>query len=63
LVWQTQDREIDWFRLVEGQYLKMTPNENGRLRSQVFPGLDLDVAAALKCDKARLIAGLQGGEV
>lgn len=59
LVWRTEEGEIDWFALEEGQYVKRTPDSRGRLASRVFPGLVLDVAAALAGDKAAVLAALR----
>lgn len=59
IVWRTEDAEIDWFVLDEGRYLKMKPDRHGKLRSRVFPGLVLDLAAALACDKAKVLATLR----
>ncbi len=59
LVWRTADQEIDWFVLEDGQYMKMKPDRHGKLRSRVFPGLILDLAAALACDKAKVLALLR----
>lgn len=58
LVWRTRDQEIDWFVLEQGEYVKMKPDRHGKLRSRVFPGLVLDLAAALACDKSRVLAAL-----
>ena len=59
LVWRTEDAEIDWFVLEEGQYVKMKSDRHGKLRSRIFPGLVLDLAAALACDKAKVLAALK----
>ena len=59
IVWRTEDAEIDWFVLEEGQYFKMKPDRHGKLRSRIFPGLVLDLAAALACDKAKVLAALR----
>lgn len=59
IVWRTEDAEIDWFVLEEGQYIKMKPDRHGKLRSRIFPGLVLDLAAALACDKAKVLASLK----
>ena len=59
LVWRTEDAEIDWFILEEGQYVKMKIDRHGKLRSRVFPGLVLDVAAALAGDKKKVLAALK----
>ena len=59
IVWRTEDAEIDWFVLEEGQYIKMKPDRHGKLRSRIFPGLVLDLAAALACDKAKVLSALK----
>jgi len=59
LVWRTEDAVIDWFILEEGQYVKLGKDRHGRLRSRIFKGLVLDVAAALAGDKAKVIAALK----
>jgi Uma2 family endonuclease len=61
LVWRVLDGEIDWFRLHEGQYVRMSPDAAGRLRSEVFPGLWLDPAALLRGDLAAVLAVVQEG--
>ena len=61
LVWRVEDREIDWFALRDGQFVKLGADEHGVLRSEVFPGLWLDTAAALAGDVARVLAVLQQG--
>ncbi len=61
LVWQVYDKRLDWFRLSEGEYLPLTPDESGVIRSQVFPGLVLAVAALLEGDLAKVLAELQKG--
>lgn len=61
LVWRVEDGAIDWFELVEGRYEAMPVDENGRLRSKVFPGLWLDVAALLAGDLAKVFAAVDAG--
>ena len=61
LVWRVEDRAIDWFALRDGQFVKLAPDGNGVLRSEVFPGLWLDAAAAIAGDVARVLAVLQQG--
>lgn len=63
LVWQIYDRRVDWFELREGDYVPLRPleAEPGVLRSRVFPGLWLDVAALLAGDLAGVLARLQQG--
>ncbi|MFN0077539.1 MAG: Uma2 family endonuclease [Prosthecobacter sp.] len=59
LVWRTEDAEMDWFILEEGQYVKLKADRHGRQRSRIFPGLVLDVAAALAGDKKKVLAALR----
>jgi len=61
LVWRTEDELIDWWKLEDEEYRHIQPATDGTLRSTVFPGLWLDVAAALAEDGARLMAKLQEG--
>ncbi len=61
IVWRTHDQELDWFGLQEGQYVPLEPDEEGIVRSRVFPGLWLHVPAMLEGDLARVLAELQQG--
>lgn len=61
LVWRIYDREFDWFRLNNGEYIKVEPNQEGIIYSQVFPGLWLDKAALLTGNLAKVLAVLQQG--
>ncbi|MCP4210343.1 MAG: Uma2 family endonuclease [Halieaceae bacterium] len=61
VVWRIMDRQIDWFALEQGRYLSLAADEHGVLRSQVFPGLWLDVPALLEGDLAGVLAMLQQG--
>jgi Uma2 family endonuclease len=61
LVWRVDDREFDWFRLISEQYLKLEPDRDGIIRSQVYPGLWLDRSALLSGDLAKVLASLQLG--
>lgn len=54
LLWRVLDEEIDWFLLEEDEYRLIQPEE-GLLRSRVFPGLALPVAAALSGDLATVL--------
>lgn len=59
VVWRVEDRAIDWFELVGGQYQLLQPNTAGLLNSQVFPGLRLDRAALLSGNLAQVLVVLQ----
>ena len=48
LVWQIEETRVDWFVLEGGEYLSLSPGEEGLVRSRVFPGLVLDVDALLE---------------
>ena len=61
IVWRVEDRELDWFRLVEGKYIQLIPNEEGIISSEIFPGLWLDKQALLTGDLAKVLAVLQQG--
>ena len=54
LLWRVLDEEIDWFLLEEDEYRPIQPEE-GLLRSRVFRGLALPVAAALSGDLATVL--------
>lgn len=61
LVWRVYDERLDWFQLIEEEYTPLAPEATGLLRSQVFPGLQLDVNALLDGDLAKVLAVLQQG--
>ena len=70
IVWQTQERRLDWFQprfhrdskqLVNGEYVAIAPNAEGVIESQVFPGLRLAVAALLAGDMVQVSSELQTG--
>lgn len=61
VVWRVDDRELDWFRLVEGKYVQLPINDQGIICSEIFPGLWLDKQALLTGDLARVLAVLQQG--
>ncbi|MGA1603704.1 MAG: Uma2 family endonuclease [Prochlorothrix sp.] len=58
LVWRVLDGEIDWFCLQEGEYRRQVPDDRGRLSSDRFVGLVLDVKALLDGNLAQVLAGL-----
>ncbi len=61
LVWRVYDAEFDWFRLKEGKYIKLKPNEKGIICSEYFPGLWLAQSALLTGDLVQVLAILQQG--
>lgn len=61
LVAQAYEQRVDWFVLREGVYESLLPDDNGVLRSEVFPGLWLPVDALWAGDLALMLAVLQQG--
>lgn len=39
IVWRVLDEQLDWFVLREGNYEPLSPDSEGWLKSQLFPGL------------------------
>jgi len=61
IVWQVFEQRLDWFYLQEGEYISLPVDENGVIRSRVFPGLWLAVDDLVTGDMARVLAVLQNG--
>ncbi|MDB6138388.1 MAG: hypothetical protein JWO94_1460 [Verrucomicrobiaceae bacterium] len=61
VVWRTQDRALDWWKLEEDNYVPLLPDAAGVVRSEIFPGLWLNVPALLAGDDTALVATLQQG--
>ena len=61
IVWQVSDRLLDWFRLRDGEYFKLTPDTDNIIKSEVFPGLWLAIALLLKSDLAQVLHTVQRG--
>ena len=55
IVWRAREQGIDWFTLREGQYERLLPDPDGRIRSDVFPGLWLHVPSMLSGDMAQVL--------
>jgi Uma2 family endonuclease len=60
LVWQVYEQRIDRFRLENGRYVRVEPDERGLIESTVFPGLRLAVAKMPAGDNAGVLAELDG---
>lgn len=58
IVWAVADQRLYWFSLQNGQYIEVEA-QAGIIKSQVFPGLTLDVKALLTRDLATVLATLQ----
>jgi Uma2 family endonuclease len=61
IVWQIYDGRLDWWALREGEYQPLQPDAAGVVKSEVYPGLWLDVPALLANDPAKALATLQQG--
>ncbi|AFY47721.1 hypothetical protein Nos7524_1860 [Nostoc sp. PCC 7524] len=61
IVWQILENKLDWFRLIESEYIPLQPDADGIIRSQVMPGLWLAVPALLTGDMMQVLAVLQLG--
>jgi Uma2 family endonuclease len=61
LVWRVRDREIDWFTLRGSDFVSLTADASGIVRSEVFPGLWLNVPALISGDLPAVLAALQMG--
>jgi len=61
LVWRVYDQEFDWFRLKEEKYIQLQPDEPGIIKSEIYPGLWLDVNALLAGNLAKVLEVLQQG--
>jgi len=61
IVWRTLEGQLDWFVLAEDEYVAQIPDDQGILRSQIFPGLWLAVSALLAGETAIVLSVLQQG--
>jgi len=61
VVWQVFENELKWFRLQNSDYILLTPDEQGIIKSQVFPGLWLAVSALLQGEMQQVLEVLQMG--
>ncbi|MBD2004555.1 MULTISPECIES: Uma2 family endonuclease [Cyanophyceae] len=61
IVWQVFEQRLDWFYLQEGEYVPLPVDQDGVIRSQVFPGLWLAANDLLTGNMGRVLAVLQEG--
>ncbi|RCJ39480.1 hypothetical protein A6769_06935 [Nostoc punctiforme NIES-2108] len=61
IVWQVLDQKLTWFSLVQGEYLELVPDNEGILRSRVFPGLWLAATELLAGNMQSVLKVLQAG--
>ena len=60
LAWRVEDEALDLFKLRDGRY-EATAVEEGLLRSEVFPGLWVDIEATLADDLDKAYAAVDAG--
>jgi Uma2 family endonuclease len=58
IVWRVLDGVIEWWQLVEGEYVSLEADERGLIHSHVFPSLRLDPAHLVAGDLATALAAL-----
>jgi Uma2 family endonuclease len=63
LVWRVVDKAFDWFILQNGAYINLPVDEDGIMRSRVFPGLWLPVADLIAGNLTTVVAALNLGLV
>jgi len=61
IVWRTLDGQLDWFVLEADDYVAQLPDEQGIIRSRIFPGLWLAVSALLAGEITTVLSVLQLG--
>lgn len=61
IVLLTEERQLRWYQLREGQYVLLPPDASGFIHSAIFPGLWLDTQALLAGNMARVLEVLQQG--
>lgn len=61
IVWQVYEQRIDWWALNDGDYTPLVADEQGVVRSRVFPGLWLNAPAMLNDDLRAALDTLQQG--
>ena len=59
IVWRERNKAFDWFQLRDEDYVRREPDADGIIESEAFPGLRLNVAAALAMDRAAMLAAMQ----
>lgn len=61
IVWQMFENKLNWFVAQDGEYIDLEPDEDGIIRSRVFPGLWLAVPALLSGEMITVLSVLQEG--
>jgi len=60
VVWRVLDKAIDWFRLVNGAYVRIEADDDDFITSAQFPWLRLHVPSMVAVDRAALFARMSG---
>jgi Uma2 family endonuclease len=61
IVWRVLDRQIDWFVLSNGDFVRLEPDSAGLFKSVTFPGLWLDAAALIAGSLKKVTSALKQG--
>jgi Uma2 family endonuclease len=61
LAWITGENRLIWWRLREGAFEEIAPDNQGVRKSGILPGLWLDTAALLRGDAKAVLTTLRGG--
>lgn len=61
IAWRTLERQLDWFVLEADEYQAQRLDDQGIVRSRIFPGLWLAVSALLAGDMTAVLTVLQQG--
>lgn len=61
LVWRVLEDALDWWELIDGEYVPLQPNAASVIESKAFPGLRLAVASLLAGDLKAVLDQLQSG--
>jgi Uma2 family endonuclease len=61
IIWRTLDAELDWFTLEDDEYIPITADAQGIVRSRYFNGLWLNKPALLAHDRRAVLATLEEG--
>jgi len=61
IIWESYENQIEWFYLSDGDYRLLSPEADGIIRSQVFPGLWLALEELLNNRMAVVLEVLQLG--
>ncbi len=61
LVLRVYEQELSYFRLSEGEYISVLKDENGVIKSEIFPGLWLAVKSLIEGNLADVLNVLQQG--